>query len=100
MRPAPQRLLLPDDLLYRKLDPAPDFWDPTTLDVHPAAFADVGKAHTRLSLFVGKVKSPAAVLDFWASFGWAKRLCGNANAQGQDLYALGYGVAVVTVAQI
>src|SRR5262245_57206611 len=85
-----KRILEPDDLLYRKVQPGQ--WD--TEGLHPAAFQD---RHKDLSLFVARVRRPAEVLAMFARFPAVMRACatGRRAPTPAEMYEAGYRIAVI-----
>jgi hypothetical protein len=88
--PLAKRLLHPDDLLHRKVQPGQ--WDAD--GPHPAAFQD---KHQDLSLFLARVRSPAQVLSLFARYPAVKRTCGTGNREPTpaEMYDAGYRIAVI-----
>jgi hypothetical protein len=89
------RRLLPDDLLYRKVQPGQ--WDGEEL--HPTAFQD---KHQDLSLFVARLESPAEVLSLFASYPAVMRACGTRSRPPTpaEMYEAGYRIAAISFGTI
>lgn len=90
-----KRLLQPDDLLYRKIQPGQ--WDVD--GVHPAAFQD---RHADLSLFVARVCSPADLLAMFGRIPAVRRACGTGKRipTPAEMHSAGYRIAVIPLAVI
>src|SRR5690349_14569635 len=80
----------PVDTLYRKL--RPDQWDPSTLEVFPAAYID---RHPRLSLYVARCATPRSILQAFCGFPFAEALVPGRTPQPEDLYDHGHGIAAL-----
>jgi|SRR5579872_1493514 len=87
---AARRQLTVEDNLYRKLNP--EHWDIETRDVSPQAFRDKYDAQ---SFFVERFTSAEEVLNRFARFPFAKKLCAKSNPIGRDLWDRGWAIAMV-----
>lgn len=91
----PARILKPDDVLYRKIEPG--FWDRATGEVADDAFVD---QYENQSFFAGSKKTPREVLDSFAKMKGMRDRFGGEELTAEDLYDLGFGIAAVRVGDL
>src|SRR5205823_13923961 len=93
------RLISFDDFVFRRLDPC--LWNPETGEVYPAAVQDEGKwlPHERLSLHLARCYGTPGeyLLALAARFQRRVRRQLGSSPIAEQIYALGYGVAVLIV---
>src|SRR5438445_6125307 len=88
--PRVKRLLEPDDLLNRRVQPGQCDTD----GLHPTAFQH---KYQDLSLFVARITQPAEVLARFARFPAVMRACGTRDRAPtpDEMYEAGYRIAVI-----
>ncbi|HTE20846.1 MAG TPA: hypothetical protein VK689_20970 [Armatimonadota bacterium] len=94
--PLPERVtrVLETDLLYRKLRRGQ--WSGS--EVYETAFID--HHNPRLSVYVARIATPRAVLEFFCRLAYARRLTRDRAPQPEDLLEYGEGIAVFPAALV